>query len=64
MAKEFKLVIECSNEAFSDNPSYEVVRILRAVVKRIDEGNTAGILRDVNGNRVGTFEYVDRKENL
>ena len=49
-----KINIETENEAF-DNPS-ELPRILLEIVDRINQGETQGIIRDINGNKVGSWE--------
>jgi hypothetical protein len=51
----FKLEIETDNDAFHPDARLEVTSILRGLVKRIDEGETDGKLRDSNGNTVGSF---------
>jgi len=45
------------NAAFVDDP-YEVSRILKKVGSQIDSGVRDGIIRDVNGNKVGGFSIV------
>lgn len=53
----FKLEIETGNAAFDDEgAAYEIARILRALADRIENGDSAGSVRDVNGNKVGHFE--------
>ena len=49
-----KINIETENEAF-DNPN-ELPRILLEIVDRINQGETQGIIRDTNGNKVGSWE--------
>lgn len=52
----FKLTIETDNAAFQDGePAFEVARILREVADAMENGTNEGPVRDVNGNRVGTF---------
>jgi hypothetical protein len=60
---EFSMNIECDNAAFGDSgveQAAEIARILRDLAARL-EASGAGpfsgwILRDVNGNRVGTAQ--------
>lgn len=53
----FELHIDTDNAAF-DYPGPEVARILRELADLLDDGVTGhGPLRDVNGNRVGSWEY-------
>jgi hypothetical protein len=59
----FKLEIDCDNAAFGDGDMdecrREVQRILAAASRSFgDTGNDSGRLRDINGNRVGSFEYT------
>jgi hypothetical protein len=57
----FRLEIETSNAAFEDGAATETARILRAVAKRIEQGDLAGEAWDSNGNRVGTYELNGRR---
>jgi hypothetical protein len=50
-----KLAIETTNAAFEGDPAPECARILRAIADALEDGSTGGPIRDVNGNRVGTF---------
>jgi hypothetical protein len=52
---DFTLTIETSNDAFQPDPEAEIARILRETARRVVNGNYAGRLIDVNGNRVGEF---------
>ncbi|USN14348.1 hypothetical protein KABACHOK_05350 [Brevundimonas phage vB_BpoS-Kabachok] len=53
----FKLEIETGNAAFDDgDKAYEIARILRALADRVENGDEAGSVRDVNGNKVGSFD--------
>jgi hypothetical protein len=58
---KFIIEIETDNAAFEDDPSFEVIRILENLIKKI-EGNIDVFvdLYDLNGNRVGFAEYVER----
>lgn len=54
----FTLRMETDNAAFGENITdnqYEVARILRELADRLEEGEDSGWIRDVNGNKVGTF---------
>lgn len=56
---QFRLTINCENEAFGDNPEPEIARILRSLAARLDPCYdpdtlaTVVTLRDRNGNDVG-----------
>jgi hypothetical protein len=57
----FTLEIKMDNEAFSEDASQEVARIMRETAKRIDghphfsAGHSQPVF-DVNGNNVGGFD--------
>lgn len=53
---KLSLTIKGEGEAFATQPASELARILREVAQRIQEdGDSEGSLRDINGNRVGSF---------
>ncbi len=55
-ANTFELRINLDNDAFADNCSYEIARILREAADLIeDQYAVNGTLRDINGNTVGFF---------
>lgn len=62
----FRMEIETSNAAFSEDPREEIAAILADVAERVGEGlgytggadALTGIICDVNGNRVGTWQYM------
>lgn len=50
----FRIVLHTDNAAFGDEPEYEVGRILRQLVRSIEqEGLTDKPLYDYNGHKVG-----------
>lgn len=52
----FDLQITTRNAAFEpERPGLEVARILRDVAERLEDGHESGGIRDINGNKVGTF---------
>lgn len=57
----FRLEIETSNDAFQHgNADEEIARILTVAADFIRNGGTGTatrILRDINGNKVGQFQY-------
>lgn len=60
----FKVEFETSNAAFDDendgNSREEIRRILRGISFDVYEnGETGGMIRDSNGNRIGSWEYTD-----
>ena len=59
----FRLSIKTANAAFADHGlASELARILRELALRIERddhtSSNSGKLYDLNGNRVGEFEYV------
>ncbi len=54
----FKLEIKTTNAAFDDDPSYEVARLLGEAAHSVEMGYLSGSLRDINGNKVGRFEFI------
>ena len=59
----FTLQVQTRNAAFEDCQGAEVARILRALADSLEGchvkvGSLSGILRDVNGNRVGDWKLT------
>lgn len=55
-----KIVIKMEGAAFEDHPATELGRILRDLAGRIErDGTTTTSLRDVGGNRVGSFRVTE-----
>jgi hypothetical protein len=53
----FKLKIETGNAAFEEPfKTEEVIRILKQIITELEQGQTEGHNRDINGNMVS--EYV------
>lgn len=57
--KVFKLEFKTDSAAFLDDPMTEPANVLRRVALRIDYGETSGIVRDSNGNTIGSFELTE-----
>ena len=58
MESRFTLQVAVENAAFGEDPTDELVRILRETANRMDEGDTYDTFRtilDANGNDVGRF---------
>ena len=57
---KFTMQFNCDNAAFYDQDedfdSSEVVRILTDVRRKVASGEVTGNIRDINGNRVGSWE--------
>ncbi len=56
--EKFTLTIKLGNAAFEPDYTPELVRILRTTASQIEQGQTEGNLRDVNGNKIGTFDIT------
>lgn len=46
-----------SNVSFENQGTSEVVRILREIIKKIENGRVDGVVMDLNGNKIGTWDY-------
>lgn len=57
----FGMELETSNAAFAGYPFDEVARILREVATRVEDGERRGVLRDINGNLVGSFNLTEEE---
>ena len=54
----FSLKFKTDNAAFQDgNKPYEIAKILRELADKIEDGQTEGNIRDINGNSIGAFKY-------
>ena len=58
---EITIDIQCDNEAFTDVPEQEVVRILKKLAEKLTYGLSDTNLKDINGNTVGNM-YVNKYE--
>lgn len=63
---QFILTIECDNDAFVDYPGQEVADVLTRLADRVRTADPGGrdqsdpfVLRDINGNRVGTAYFTE-----
>lgn len=60
----FKLTIKTDNEAFSEDPGYEIARILKKIAQKLEDGDTNGPVMDVNGNKVGQWVLEGRSLSM
>lgn len=59
-SEKFSLFIETKNAAFEDdNGSVETARILKETANLIEMGEQAGNIRDINGNTVGEWSFIE-----
>lgn len=60
---KFQLDLACDNAAFTDDGddsrNDETARILREIAKQLDAGYVKGFAFDLNGNRVGTYNFIE-----
>lgn len=64
MAQRFMLHFTADNAAFDPDPNPEIVRILREVADRIEQGDSFNKFRnvtDINGNIVGVFALKEEQ---
>ena len=60
---KFKIVINCDNDAFANNPFTETARLLRKIASEIDTeqrfwfGLGQSSCMDYNGNKVGVYFF-------
>lgn len=52
----FNLKFKTDNAAFGEDKEHETVRILREITFKIENGQTEGNIRDINGNMIGNFK--------
>lgn len=62
----FIVTMETNNAAFEDDLGGEITRILREVANQTERGVAAEVfftepLRDLNGNTVGAFAYIQAR---
>lgn len=53
----FKIVMNVDNSAFEDR--FEVRRILRDIIQKLENGDSDTTIRDINGNKIGSWGYTD-----
>lgn len=59
MAAKFSLRFEMQNAAFTDpegDYATEAARIIHSVARQVSEYRTGGNVRDVNGNKIGSWK--------
>jgi hypothetical protein len=63
---QWKMQFGTENDAFTASPSAEIARILREAADKVEALQDTGVTEgpqpvyDVNGNLVGTFDFVRR----
>jgi hypothetical protein len=51
----FKAEFYTNNASFDGTETTESADILRAIAKRVERGETGGIIKDANGNSIGEW---------
>lgn len=59
----FKLSFFTDNAVFQDDGANEIARILKAAAERLDDDHREGIIRDRNGNRIGSWSWLPTGES-
>ena len=54
--------INTANSAFEGNEGKEVARILRELADKLEHGGQPSSVRDINGNKVGTVDIIEKLE--
>jgi len=58
---KFKIEIDTNNSAFEDNKVIEIRRIITEAMERFEDNGEviqSLTLRDINGNKCGTLDYI------
>lgn len=53
----FKIEFKTDGNSFEEDGDYEVKRILKELILKLDSGKTSGSVFDVNGNKIGVWGY-------
>lgn len=53
----FSLKINTDNAAF-EHPELEIARLLRQTADKLELSTRTGVIRDINGNTVGSYAYI------
>lgn len=59
-----KLKFSTVNASFEASELGETARILRDIADKITQGRRDGSVMDLNGNRIGTWEYTPEYEGV
>lgn len=54
---ELNIHIESQDEAMVDCPAIRAAEVLEELARRLRTGHGGGIIRDVNGNRIGRMDF-------
>ena len=56
---KFEMMVKTENAVFEDMVEVELARILRHVADQLENGYSASVILDINGNRVGSWECYE-----
>lgn len=56
-----KIEFDTDNAAFDENRQAQIVLILGVVAGRVYRGDVEGLVRDANGNAIGSWSLDDQK---
>lgn len=57
MEGKFQIDFKTDNAAFEDNMQFEVIEILKRIIKKVDRCENGGQVFDSNGNNIGEWGY-------
>jgi hypothetical protein len=60
---KFILEIESANAAYDEDTPGEVARLLRHCAAQVEDGVRRGLLRDLNGNHCGAWQFGEEDED-
>ena len=56
---DFKINFNLDNDMFRENLDSEVLLILEDIVSSIKAGLVCGVVHDINGNKIGQWEFTE-----
>lgn len=59
----FRFEIQTGNAAFTDQPGFEIARLLRQAAENVEAGALSAQVADINGNTVGSW-WLDTESGL
>ena len=64
---KFECEINMDNDAFAQDPHYELSKIIKKIAKEVDEfvcSERTKTVWDISGNRIGTWKIVGETVNV
>lgn len=59
---KIQINLETGNDSFQNE--HDIVHVLKKVANDIQDGLLPSVIRDINGNKVGSIQYDDKIENV